>query len=234
VKSSQLTLVLATIVAAMTLSSHAASGAVAPAIAFGPSYDGGSGASSLGYVMGYKFHVSAPTVVTELGFYDYANDGLNAAHDVGLWSTADTVTPLATASFLNGDNSSTTGVTAIGTPTYGVYLYRDITDLTLPAGDYMVAAVVGNGLDVGISSPQNFSVNSQITILEANYIGPGNFALTYPTLTASTSTGPGYVPDYLFPNFLVQVPEPATGFVLLVGAAPLMLSRARGTRTVSQ
>jgi hypothetical protein len=220
------TTVVAALVLLTAVSAPLASAAVQPAIAFGPSYEGGSGSSNLGYTQGYRFHVSTPTLVTELGFYDYANDGLNGSHDVGLWSYGNT-TPLATASFLVGDNSSTIGVTAIGTPSYGIYLYRDITDLLLSPGDYVVGATLGNGLDVGISLPQNFSVNPQITLLGSNTTGSGNFTLTYPP-DSTTSSG---VPDYLYPNFLVQVPEPATGFILLAAAAPLALRRARGNRT---
>src|SRR5512135_2603468 len=43
------------------------------------------------WTLGYSFSANSPISVVGLGVYDYLGNGLNVAHDVGLWNASGTL-----------------------------------------------------------------------------------------------------------------------------------------------
>src|SRR5436309_1122273 len=101
--------------------------AAAPAIDFtAPTVDYTVGAWSLGWA----FSTNTDVDVTALGFYDDNQDGLMEAHRVGIFDSA--------------QNLLVFGEVNPASPLIGWFRYRDVTPITLAAGQtYVIGATTG-------------------------------------------------------------------------------------------
>ena len=158
--------------------------------------------------LGYTFTLAAPIQVTQLGFWDFNANGLEAAVPVTLWNSAGTVQ--ATATVPAGANANE----------LNQYLYVTLaTPVTLAAGTYTLGAYVTGGDD---------AFQGQITT-----ITPAA-GITYGASRAGTGTGDPTTDvfnnprSYFGPNFQFVVPEPSTWAMLgsgVVGAGVTVLRR---------
>src|SRR4029079_3747958 len=84
-----------------------------------------------GYTLGFQFQTDAPLLITHLGYYDYANNGLTNPHVVGIYALSPnllvptTVSSSDTLAIGGGDN-------------FTFYRYHDIPDFLLPQGTYRI------------------------------------------------------------------------------------------------
>jgi len=60
------------------------------------SISGGDAVFASNLTLGYSFTLSSAVTVTNLGFFDFGNDGLNASHAVTIWTSAGTQLAQAT------------------------------------------------------------------------------------------------------------------------------------------
>jgi len=192
------------------LSAFAASSAMATAVlSFNTS--GASSGGEYDQSVGWEFTVNSTITVTGLGWYDQNGDGLQMAHEVGIWNSTGTLL--------------TSGTVAAGTtdPLDGLFRTVSISSIVLTPGTYIVGG-------------ENFSTNTEqlafgvtpTTISSISFVG-GEFSAAdgifeEPTnLTGNSNCCWG-------PSFSVSaVPEP--GAVALCGFGLLMLGVVAYRRT---
>lgn len=187
--------------------------AQAPAVT---SFTGGSQFSSFnsdGDTVGWFFTVNDPIVVTDLGFWDADQDGLDGRHEVGIWDTA-TETLLASTFVQDGTAS----------PLVGEWRYESIPNLSLAPGDYVIGAYYhpsGGPVDNYISGASGIQTGSEITFtasaVDDNPAGGGPYDFTYPRTQGAASGRFG-------PNFQ-YIPAPGALGVLALGG--LVAARRR-------
>lgn len=160
-----------------------------PALSFS-SYGSYSTASS--YTKGWEFTTSTLLTVTALGVYDFGGDGLEEAHDVGIWRTSDqqlitslTVPPGTAGTLIDGFRySSLPTVVQLPADTYRIGAYY-------PASGYSDEYVYGaSGISMG-----GIGTYNDPGLSRSNPAG-----LTYPT----DPEAPG---GYFGPNFLFGGPS---------------------------
>lgn len=177
----------------------------ADAPAYAISGDGtyiGDGANTTGFI----FTAQQDAMLTALGFHDYRLDGLNVAHDVGLYSADGAL--LATATVAAGTAASL----------IGEYRYAMLASaFELQAGtQYVLAAHTDStdGYRYASIPPASLTVDPRIGIAPRAGVYVYGPSLTFPTQTI------GY-DIYATPNMLLAaaVPEPGTWALALVGLA---------------
>ena len=182
--------------------------------------------------LGWKFIVSAPILVTALGYYDYSSDssqpsvhgtpdnrtsgGLLDNHVVGLFDSAGNL--LTSVDVLSGTSDALIGNCR----------YSSIPTIELTSGTYFVEGTQQGTSETNPTDPVAWQFSSlnplpEITILGAYYHyggTPGD--LEFPNI------GPTYQ-AYLGPNFLAStVPEPTSMLLMLAaGLGALIAFRRR-------
>lgn len=172
-----------------------------------------------GLAPGFEFTPTVDLVVTHLGTYDRDNDGLAQDHPTAIYSTA---TQAVVGSIASGFHLV---ATSQGTGPNGYFRYVDVPDFTLTAGQSyrIVSYYPANSPDLFIGGfYTNYSDAPEIGASVPGYYAEFVGGLAYPMVHANY---PG--PAWAGPNFLFEVPEPASMTLLLTGAA-LALRRHRG------
>lgn len=191
-----------------------------PAISFDSATDTGADANV--YVLGFEFSITTPILITHFGTHDFANNGLNFDHSVGIYDTAD-------RSLLIDTIVRTTDTLKRGDTADSQYIYRALaTPYELPAGTYRLVTTsqgedryIRGGL-TGLDSA------SEITLGQGWYDGPvaNSTTLEYPDSLNNNAEAPGTV--YVNPNFLfTPVPEPSSMGILGILGAGLLARRRR-------
>lgn len=175
----------------------------------GPTTVGHSGNSAT--TLGWTFTANTTVTITMLGYYDDGSNGLNEAHDVGIFGSGGNLLVSSTVP------SGTGGTLLAG------FRYVSISPFVLSAGSYTIGGTIG----AQASDPVAYNVSglssvSQITIPSgaSRYTEAGSYtSLTFPTL-AFPASNPYNV--YFGPNFqILAVPEPSTGMLMNLGALSL-------------
>jgi Domain of unknown function (DUF4082)/VPDSG-CTERM motif len=191
----------------------------ADTIAFSVSNNNAGNATfALDVTLGYSFTLSSTVTVTNLGLWDFLNDGLAQSHAVSIWTS--TGTQLIQATIPAG-----TGGTLIDG-----FRYFSIAPLTLTAGTYTIAEFNVNAGRAG----DGILIGDSVTGAPGISYG-GNrseFGFTFP------SGDPFVLPNggYFGPNFefTTGAPTPDSGStVSLLGCALLGLAALHGFREAS-
>ena len=158
----------------------------AQAIAITAGIDNLSGGVNLSngssFALGYEFSLSNAATVNALGSYDDNGDGLGGTYTVGLWDVAGTL--LASATVGTGDQLASS------------FRWADISDITLGAGNYIVASAgdwLTNGDNYFYGVPgfaASFTTN-QLTYVAGLYELGGT--LTFPLGSSGVATAPGWL-----------------------------------------
>ena len=163
--------------------------------------------------VGWWFDVHSAIDVDSLGIWDEGANGLIDDHQVGLWASDQTL--LASTTVTNGSTA------VASTSADGVWLFEDISTVTLDVGRYAIAAVYLDDDDF-IRTNTTLTTISEISYFEgATFVG----GLVFP----SRLKGP--VGGFLGPNLRAEgtqaVPEPVTLAILGFGLAGLGFARFR-------
>jgi len=166
------------------------------------------------WTLGWSFSVNSSINVTALGAFDAGSDGLNVAHDVGIWDVSGNLLASATVP------SGTAGVLDSG------YRFVSISPLSLSAGStyYVGAVYFVNDNDGWLYDPITLATAPQITYLSREFEYSGG-SLVFPDIASAGTTG------YFGGNFEFDtsstVPEPSTIALLAVGLGIVLFTRKR-------
>jgi hypothetical protein len=164
------------------------------------SFTGGGLFGATTGTFGWSFTLSSTITVTDLGYFDFGGNGLNEAHDVGIWNSAGTLMVSATVP------AGTAGTLNDG------FRYVLVPATLLPPGDYVIG-----GFESGASGdPVVVQASTITTAALITYDGSrstGGAALTFPTGDASANPNSYFGPNFMF----TTVPEPTTLGLLLFG-----------------
>ena len=162
--------------------------------------------------VGWEFTTNSDILVTDLGWIDTGNPGLESTHEVGIFD----------------ENQVLLGSIIVQAGTVSTFVddfrYEPIAPLALAAGkNYVVAGRIGSADNVGVSSseplPPGFMLDPEISLVGARTNG-GHSLFNYPGLYFRADR------IYFGPNFQL-IPEPCTVFLLALGGVGL-LRRGRG------
>ena len=167
------------------------------------------------WTLGWSFSVNSAISVTALGAYDANSDGLNVAHDVGIWD--------ASGNLL----ASTTVPSGVGGTLDSGYRFNSISPLGLNAGStyYVGAVYFSNDGDGWLQDPLTIVTAPQISYLSRQYEFSGG-SLIFPDLAGSGSTG-YFGGNFEFGSRSDAVPEPATFMLLATGLGIAFAARKR-------
>jgi hypothetical protein len=163
--------------------------------------------------VGLAFTLTSPVLVTDLGLWDFDNDGLNASHVVTVWTS--TGTQEAQGTILSGTGATLTNG----------FRYISIVPVLLPAGNHTIGGFYSSASDpVAI---QSLAVAASGLTYNGTRNGPG---FAFP---AGDSFGRPL--NYFGPNFQFTAPPTpdsgSTWALLLLGVAatfgPNLLLRRR-------
>jgi hypothetical protein len=177
------------------------------------SFTGGTPTVITGATLGWTFTLSAPVVVTSLGYFDDSNDGLMATHPIAIWDSGGTLQVSGTVPSAGG-----------GTLQNG-FRYVAVTPMLLLAGNYTIGGLSPSGFggDILMFNASSVSTAPQIAYGASRSVAGGS--LTFPS-----GNDVGAQPNAWFgPNFqFLAVPEPATWTLCVCGGvAALAFYRSR-------
>jgi len=142
---------------------------------------------STGDVIGWRFTVSSPLEVSDLGVWNadtQATAGLTTTHQVGIWDS--------------GQNLLASATPGPGGTIVGDWTYASITPITLMPGEtYTIGAMyaAGDG-DSYISSASSATTDPDVTWLNSVYPASGSLGFVYPA--TDTSSFGRFGPNFLF------------------------------------
>ena len=192
-----------------------AAAAVSPAlISFTPGVIGGS--EDFAGTIGWDFHLERSVVVGNLGFYDAEDPGLLSSHEVGIFD--------ATSRALLVSGTIPAGSSA---PLYNGFRWISIPYVALPAGSYVIAAVMPG---TGASSFDPFVAQASDPVLAPGVVLDGRslsgaaspVALVFPDTDETSFAG------FYGPNFAeVPAPLPLAGAASALGWSRRLRRRAQ-------
>ncbi len=190
------------------------------------SQGGASGDS--GVTEGYAFTVVNPITIDGLGFFDVGGADLGVASvPVGLWTSAGAL--LAQVAVTNGS------MAVPSTDANGDWLVETITPLTLPAGDYLLGAVLGVfAPSVEAGGDVTFSTSPDIVGISGRYDVSGGLQAPMNATIPNDPDPPIVFPAVFGPTLYQAVPEPGTLAVFAMGIGGLAGARRRVRRDVAK
>jgi hypothetical protein len=188
----------------------ALAGESADASVIGYTSSGGSIDPNESFTMGVRFDTNQRIVIDSLGVLDVDEDGLDAAHDVGLWDA-----------FGNLLASQTVQAGTASTLLDG-YRLEPISPFELAAGEtFIVAAYYGEGPITDKLFETTPTVNPAITLDPVTMFVSGS-SLDFPAQVSF---------DFRSTAGFTFVPEPTTALLLMAGLAGLAVGSRRSWRS---
>ena len=202
-------------------------------------------AETAGMTVGWEFYPTCDIWVTQLGYFDLAQDGLNVQHEIGIWDASQQLMVSGTV------------VPGLVGSLAGEYRYVFVSSTLLLADQTFI---IGATVPISMSKPgfepdfypsNTIQLNSldivfdpRISLVAANKRAQGNtndmLELDFPNgyLPAKNFTDPlgghNLTVEYYFlaPNFvfLESSPEPTTLTLLIMGATALLVCSSRRHR----
>lgn len=178
-----------------------------------------------GRMIGWEFTVDTTLEVTELGWFDWQNNGLAASHQIGIWNTAGQ-TLLGSVTVPSGTDASLDGgfrYQALGSSIFLVagQTYRIAGFDPGAGGDAHVWDVAHSGFPSYEVS--GFTVDANINLTGGDALGGAAGGFGYPLGPIGDERAVLMGPNFVF----AVVPEPATSALLAAGLAVLIVGMRR-------
>jgi hypothetical protein len=174
-------------------------------------------------LLGWQFTVLTSVNVTDIGWFDWGQDGLSLSKQVGIWDTADQslVVSVTVPSGTGATLSDYFRYVALGSPvglvagrTYRIAGY----DVGSGGDPHVWDAFLGSYPGVQVAG---FAVDSRLSLASGNAIGQNAAGFSYPTALI----GDARLVE-MGPNLIVAaIPEPSVVSLLVVGFALLIGTR---------
>ena len=154
----------------------------------GTEYSSYYGGTVAGDVVGYRFTVSSPLSVTELGVWNAdtaaGGAGMTSSHETGIWDSSQTL--LASVTVIPGG------------PVVGNWVYATITPVVLSPGETYTIGTIYTTTDNDnyISSASSMTTAPEVTFLNSVYPAAIDLGFVYPTMDSSSFGRFG--PNFLF------------------------------------
>ncbi len=168
------------------------------------SFTGGTNTSG-NVPSGWSFTTSKTITVSSLGWFDEGSNGLNASHQVGIWTTGGALLMSATVA-----SGTTEPILS------GFRLDSTITGAPLLTPGTYVIGGVSTANDFVRLNTSSLTLAPEITYVAAR-TGSGS-AFTFPSTTSSGFKGI-FGPSF---TFAAPTPAPSSALVILLGAVPLV------------
>lgn len=169
---------------------------------------------------GYDFTLNSATTIRAMGIYDHQANGLNGAHQVGLWDASQTLLRSTTI-----DNASVAIAGGPGSISNHQWLFENIPEITLGAGTYFVGMTQPTtGQDLEVQGNVNFNLDGTKGVGRFGGFNGGGLTLAFPG-NSSNSNG------FFGPNLsTAAVPLPGALGMFLLGMIGLgFVGRRRPT-----
>ncbi|MDF1845201.1 MAG: PEP-CTERM sorting domain-containing protein [Rubripirellula sp.] len=181
---------------------------------------GGSPESGQNYTYGFDFTPVQDITVDSLGFYDFGQDGLNASHRVGIWTTSGV---LLTSTTVTTANSTLSGPVFNG----GQFRFTPIAGLDLDVGTtYRFGAAIEGAYDTWFFGGTNISESPSLALVSTSgFYASGDFV--FPSSTVGNTYAVG---SFTAVPTTAAVPEPSSLALFGIGACVAGLGAARRRR----
>jgi Domain of unknown function (DUF4082) len=157
--------------------------------------------------LGYAFTVSSPVTVTNLGLFDFGNDGLNTSHAVTIWTS--TGTQLVQTTIPAGTGATLTDG----------FRYVSIAPFQLAAGTYTIGGFYAASTDFSLEAASITSASG------VSYAGSRSaIGFTFPSGDAIAVLNSYFGPNFQFITGVgAPTPDPGSTWPLLLLAVTAVL-----------
>ena len=175
---------------------------------------------------GYDFTLNSATTIRAMGILDHDANGLNSAHQVGLWDNGGSLLRSTTI-----DNESVVVAGGTGTVERVQWMFENVDEIVLGAGTYFIGMTQPTtGQDLGYLAGVTFNFDGVKGAGRIGGFSQGGLTLAFP---GANSNFNGFFGPNLSSSYVGTIPLPGALGLLLLGLTGLGFVSAGRRRRAS-